>query len=173
MILSRNEFRVGMRRSHLVRVPVVGQPTCFLESTRTNALTVTFRVWSRHSRPRFAENEGLCCLRELACLMGSLTPHTCNVSGRSGCRSAETILETGQSAAYSSLRRKTSQNESGERPTHALGPEGAVLARGAILGCILACLKLKHDFVICLDPTPKSKAWKTLGVREVGRASYE
>lgn len=130
-MLLGTEFRAGLRRSHLDRVPAVSQPTCFLESTRSNVLPFTFHVWSRHSCPLLAENEGLCFLRELACLMGARSFATANF-GLYGVEVAS-ILETGQSAAYSSLHRKTRHAESGEFRSHAHRNSEQVCQRGVML----------------------------------------
>jgi hypothetical protein len=90
-----------------------------------------------------------------ACLMGALrSRQTVRPGLECHAYAAQSILETGRSAAYSSLRRKKSHTESGERirKLSTIRCERAGVSSGAISGWNLACVELKHDSVTCLEP---------------------
>lgn len=89
-----------------VRFP---QPNSFLPAEQ---------VWSRHSWEPPSPNEGRCSFG-LACLMGAhKEPATGCASGQDyGGMPRASIHETGQRQAYSSLLRKKTPTESGDRPS--------------------------------------------------------
>src|SRR6267142_2912093 len=130
--------RAGLSVECLCRYSPVTRPSNSKKEYR-QILAKPFGVYGLHSL-RFGANEG--------CNLLVSTPY----------------LTRRANATYSSPRRKKSQNESGDWRVYAPRPECAVLARGAISVCILACVESKHDFVMLRGSaprTPKSKARRT------------
>ncbi len=122
-------------------------------------LLPTFRAQCAHSRA--VHGRCGCSLLVFCCLMGARTsgsrgfdasfmPKACYSSDGRVPDKLASILETAEGAAYSSLRRKKSQTESGERILRKQSTprcERAGLACGAISGWNLACVESKHDSV--------------------------
>ena len=171
-------FWPGLRRSYLDRWPVQVGPTVSKKAQRSNAITATFQVYLLHSW-RFGANEVVCRNTRLAmpCLMGARlrfggfkaplivgSKHLSKVSYRVACRRlanveceiVASILETRQSAAYSSHCRKKRHIESGD---YGPSPDHRVCR------CVKQCHRsLSCNFAgIPTVPRPALQKGKTLG----------